>query len=126
MGATRRGSPFGLRVTNSSSSFSKANALAPNWGQIIFQSANEIAANTAVRERMDEIKATVDSEKEWWEKRRASIQKDFMKELDDAEKTTTPASSSVAKSVTSEDEPVLVDTNTPSSTPGSKKKKGKK
>ncbi|KAM7185454.1 putative translocation protein sec66 protein [Rhypophila sp. PSN 637] len=105
----------------------EANALAPNWGQIIFQSANEIVANTVLRERMDEIKATVDSEKEWWEKRRASIQKDFMKELDEEEKKTATPASAVAKSVTSEDsEPVLVETDTPSATPSSKKKKGKK
>lgn len=79
---------------------------------------------------MEEIRATVDSEKEWWEKRRASIQKDFMKELDEAEKPTPSSSApsvSGAKSVTSEDsEAVLVDTNTPSATPSSKKKKGKK
>ncbi|KAK3330395.1 Sec62/63 complex, subunit Sec66 [Apodospora peruviana] len=98
----------------------EANALAPNWGQTIFQSANEIAANTVLRERMDEIKATVDSEKEWWEKRRAGIQTEFMKELDEAEKTQIKAGS--------EDDTVLVDTNTPSATPSgaSKKKKGKK
>lgn len=60
----------------------QANALAPNWGQIIFQSANEIAANTVVRTRLDEIQDQVDAEKEWWEKRRGTIQADFMKELD--------------------------------------------
>jgi len=68
---------------------------------------------------MAEIQATVDSEKEWWEKRRASIQKDFMKELDE-ESEETPAKAN------SDDEPVLVETDTPSATPGSKKKKGKK
>jgi len=96
----------------------EANALAPNWGQIIFQSANEIAANTALRERLDEIQAQQESEKEWWEKRRATIKDGFMKELeDDTEKS----------KIASEDEPVLVETNTPSATPsGSKKKKGKK
>ncbi|KAK5654984.1 hypothetical protein OQA88_6743 [Cercophora sp. LCS_1] len=104
----------------------EANALAPNWGQIIFQSANEIAANTALRERIDEVEAQTQHEKEWWEKRRASIKSEFLKELDDesAEKPKTAAS-------VSEDEPVLVDTNTPSATPaaapsGGKKKKGKK
>lgn len=64
----------------------QANALAPNWGQTIFQSANEIAANTMFRNKIDEIQAQTVSEKEWWEKRRASIQTEFMKELD-----TTPA-----------------------------------
>jgi translocation protein SEC66 len=100
----------------------KANALAPNWGQTIFQSANEIAANTVLRKRLDEIQAQTESEKQWWEKRRAQIQKEFMNELNEGEK---PASK--APSAVSEDEPVLVDQNTPSATPsGGKKKKAKK
>ncbi|KAK1757660.1 putative translocation protein sec66 protein [Echria macrotheca] len=94
----------------------EANALAPNWGQIIFQSANEIAANTVLRERLDEIQAQTEHDKEWWEKRRASIQTEFMKELD-GEKP------KGAASITSEDEPVMVE-STPST--ASKKKKGKK
>ncbi|KAL1882712.1 hypothetical protein VTK73DRAFT_1232 [Phialemonium thermophilum] len=97
----------------------EANALAPNWGQTIFQSANEIAANAMLRKRLDEIQSQTESEKLWWEKRRESIQKDFMKELDEGEK----APSAVA----SEDEPVLVEQDTPSAPPTStKKKKGKK
>jgi len=97
----------------------QANALAPNWGQIIFQSANEIAANTTLRERLDEIQAQTEQEKQWWEKRRASIESSFMKELEDETEKS---------KVASEDEAVLVDTNTPSATPSgaSKKKKGKK
>jgi translocation protein SEC66 len=96
----------------------QAHALAPNWGQTIFQSANEIAANTQLRERLDAIQAQVEHEKAWWEKRRASIKNEFMKELE---------SEAQAKGA-SEDEPVLVDTNTPSATPsgGSKKKKNRK
>ena len=60
----------------------QANALSPNWGQSIFQSANEIAANSLLRKRLDEIQAQTQAEKEWWEKRRESIQGEFMKELD--------------------------------------------
>ncbi|KAH8910686.1 hypothetical protein BR93DRAFT_923407 [Coniochaeta sp. PMI_546] len=101
----------------------EANALAPGWGQTIFQSANEIAANAVLRKRLDEIQAQTESEKQWWEKRRAQIQKEFMSELDGGEK---PAVSK-ALSAASEDEPVLVDQNTPSATPSAaKKKKGKK
>ena len=77
-----------------------------------------MAANTQLRKRLDEIQAQVDAEKEWWERRRAGIQSDFMKELDDADKTQIKTSS--------EDEPVLVDGNTPSATPSKKKKGGKK
>jgi translocation protein SEC66 len=118
----------------------QANALAPNWGQTIFQSANEIASNAVLRKRLDEIQAQADSEKEWWEKRRASIQKDFLKELDDdesktaAEKTAATAGSAGAANKAPSEDGVLVDaaSSTPPapapSTPSgsSKKKKGKK
>ena len=80
----------------------QANALAPNWGQTIFQSAHEIAANTKLRQRLDEIKSHTEAEKLWWEKRRSQIQSDFMKELDESEKSSAKAAS--------EDDAVLVDT----------------
>lgn len=102
--------------------FLKANALAPGWGQTIFQSANEINANAVLRKRLDEIQAQTDSEKQWWEKRRAQIQKEFMSELDGGEKA-----ASKAPSAAGDDEPVMVDQNTPSAAPSAaKKKKGKK
>ncbi|KAH7326551.1 Sec62/63 complex, subunit Sec66 [Stachybotrys elegans] len=80
----------------------EANALSPNWGQSIFQSAHEIASNSRVRDRLNEIQAQTQSEKEWWEKRRTQIQTEFMKELDESEKSSTTAPS--------EDDAVLVDT----------------
>lgn len=50
----------------------EANALAPNWGQTIFQSANEIAANTMLRKRLDDITNQTEAEKEWWAKRQGA------------------------------------------------------
>lgn len=73
-----------------------------------------------LRKRLDDIQAQTESEKEWWEKRRNAIQQDFMKELDEGEKGAPSVTSG-----TSEDEPILVEGNTPSATPA-KKKKGKK
>ncbi|KAH7035052.1 translocation protein-like protein [Microdochium trichocladiopsis] len=121
---------------------SEANALYPGWGQIIFQSANEINARAMLTEKLDEIEAKVDSEKEWWEKRRATIRKDFMQELDNEAGTATvsstapeiaaPTTDSPAKAsvVASDDEAVLVDAGVPPapapSTPSGKKKKGNK
>jgi translocation protein SEC66 len=92
----------------------EANALAPNWGQSIFGSAHEIAANTTLRERLDEVHAQTDSEKQWWEKRRGQIQTEFMKELDEPEKSATTSPTTAQ----SEEDAVLVDTP-------SKAKKGK-
>ncbi|KAK4158128.1 Sec62/63 complex, subunit Sec66 [Chaetomidium leptoderma] len=95
----------------------EANGLLPGWGQIIFQSANEIAANKVLRDRLDEVEAQTANDKEWWEKRRASVKSGFMKELDEEESGKGQAKAG------SEDEPVLVDTNTPSATPSGKKSK---
>lgn len=79
----------------------QANALAPGWGQIIFQTANEMTQNAKIREHVEEIQAKMEPEKEWWEKRRGQISTDFMKELDGDKTSTKPYS---------EDEAVLVDT----------------
>lgn len=67
----------------------QANALAPNWGPIIFQSAHEIAANTKLRQRLEEIQSQTEAEKAWWLKKRSQIQAEFMKELDESEKSST-------------------------------------
>ncbi|KAJ1331141.1 translocation protein SEC66 [Microdochium nivale] len=126
----------------------EANALYPGWGQIIFQSANEINARAALTDKLNEIEAKTQSETEWWEKRRATIEKDFVHELNNEAGTAaapvattmpesvidvTPATDSSAKGsvVTSDDEAVLVDaggpvTSAPPTPSGGKKKKGSK
>jgi translocation protein SEC66 len=115
-----------LRLKSSSTNLLKANALAPNWGQTIFQSANEIAANTILRDRLNEIQAQTQGEKEWWEKRRASIRTDLMREIDTP--ATTPATKSLAtpSKSTSDEDTVIVENPTPSEKGSTKKKKGKK
>ncbi|KAK4139053.1 Pre protein translocase subunit Sec66-domain-containing protein [Dichotomopilus funicola] len=120
----------------------EANALVPGWGQIIFQSANEIAANRAMRERVEEIEAQTARDKEWWEKRRTNVKSAFMKELDAEAAAAAAADTAAAAGAASatpsiggpgsvagsaDSEPVLVEKNTSSasSSPASKKK-GKK
>ncbi|KAF2096671.1 hypothetical protein NA57DRAFT_67330 [Rhizodiscina lignyota] len=115
----------------------EANAFAPGWGQNIFQSANEMANNAMIRKRMDELQAQATAEKEWWEKRKATIQTNFMKELDEEKSASTlsPTARSVAsptgtsatgKSV-SDDDAVIVESGGPKESQGGgkKKKKGK-
>lgn len=109
----------------------QANALAPAWGQTIFQSANEIAANTLFRKRLDDIQAKTENEKEWWEKRRASIQSDFMKELDkEAEaKASKVAFPTKSTSVVSDEDAILVQRGRAAASEHgspSRKRKGKK
>ncbi|THW64660.1 hypothetical protein D6D25_02009 [Aureobasidium pullulans] len=112
---------------------SEANALVPNWGQIIFQSANEIANNQLAKQRMEDIQFKLPEEKEWWDKRKQGIQTQFMKELDDEaagsrKGSVTSASNSrkgsvvsvAGQKINSDEDAVLVET------PGSAKKKGKK
>ncbi|KAK6208410.1 hypothetical protein LQW54_006891 [Pestalotiopsis sp. IQ-011] len=102
----------------------EANALQPGWGNVIFQSANEMAANAALRERIEEIEGQTESEKKWWEERREVIRSDFEKELNEEEAAKVETRPGTAN--TSSDDGVLVDTSAPSTPGGSKKKKGKK
>ncbi|MCJ1478912.1 translocation protein S66 [Lambiella insularis] len=60
----------------------EANALAPGWGATIFQSANEMASNAAIRKRVEEMQAQVKMDREWWDQKRATTQAEFMKELE--------------------------------------------
>ncbi|KAI9792555.1 MAG: translocation protein S66 [Peltula sp. TS41687] len=110
----------------------EANAFAPNWGQTIFQSANEMAANALLRKRIEEMQAQTTSEKEWWEQRRAAIQSDFMKELDGgapevAEKQQQKVSIPGDK-VASDEDTVLIEGGGPTAggKGSAKKRKGKK
>ncbi|KAN0122257.1 Preprotein translocase subunit Sec66 domain containing protein [Hyaloscypha variabilis] len=102
----------------------EANALANNWGQSIFQSANEIAANTLFRKRLDEIQAQTESEKQWWEKRRNSIKNEFLKEIE-SEALSAPPKTQTSK-VSSDDDAILVDSPVVNDKGSIRKKKGKK
>ncbi|MCJ1391723.1 translocation protein S66 [Xylographa bjoerkii] len=126
----------------------EANALAPNWGATIFQSANEMATNAVIRKRVEEVQAQAKLDREWWDRKRETTRTEFMKELDiDDEKvaekgsdrgtgTSTPAR--VSRPMTaggekgSDEDTVLVESGGPT-TPGgtvgkagAKKRKGKK
>lgn len=128
----------------------QANAYAAGWGQTIFQSANEIANNTTLRQKVKAQQASVNEEREWWDRKKASIQEGFMKELDEGssakDTSKTPAASSTSNSTAnntaaatpaasvsgkSDDDAVLVDSPAPNAqeSPAAgtkKKKKGKK
>jgi len=101
----------------------EANALSPNWGQTIFQSANEIAANTIFRKRLEEIQAQTESEKQWWEKRRDSIKAEFLKELE--AESPIPAKAPISK-VSSDEDAIMVDSPSAADKGSMRRKKGKK
>jgi translocation protein SEC66 len=92
-----------------------------------------MAQNNQIRERLSEILSTSQSEKEWWEKRKATIQADFMKELDDEKMVKSPtAESSLGGSARggkpgSDDDAVIVEGGGPAekAAKAKKKKKGK-
>ncbi|KAJ5082024.1 Pre protein translocase subunit Sec66-domain-containing protein [Penicillium argentinense] len=122
---------------------SEANAYAPNWGQTIFQSANEMMNNDIYRQRIKEHEDKLAEEREWWEKKRASMQEGFMKELNEGDNQKTSAASKSSEPAThskaaapaapsvqgSDDDAVLVEAdpsgNSQASPGGEKKKKGK-
>lgn len=60
----------------------QANALASNWGTTIFQSAHEMVNNEIIRQKVAARQAEGKADREWWDKERASIQSNFMAELE--------------------------------------------
>ena len=106
----------------------QANAFAPNWGQTIFQSANEINQNDILKQRTAEIQSQLDAEKEWWAKKRDTVRADFMKELEGEGADSKPAEGAAQRKTGSDDDAVLVEAedSAPQGGGGGKKKKGKK
>ena len=100
-----------------------------------------MANNAMIRKRMDELQSQVTTEKEWWDKRKASIQTDFMKELDEEQKSATmsptsmksaiasPTGTSSTTKTASDDDAVIVESGGPKEQQGGgggkKKKKAK-
>ena len=84
-----------------------------------------MANNALIRKRVEDIQSQVKTEREWWDKRRAKIQSDFMKELDE------PKPLAINGSKGSDEDGVLVESGGPDlQVPGQqgsvKKRKGKK
>lgn len=110
----------------------QANAFAPNWGQTIFQSANEINQNILIKAKTAELHSQLEQQKSWWETKKAGIQSDFMKELESGSEESQPAiqkanKPKVEERKSSEEDAVLVEAGGPSAGAGSGgKKKGKK
>lgn len=89
-----------------------------------------MAANALLRKRIEEIQSQTQSEKEWWEQRRAAIQSDFMRELDSAPEATEkqPKVSMLGDKVVSDEDAVLIEGGGPTAggKGGGRKRKGKK
>lgn len=104
--------------------------MVPGWGQTIFQSANEITANTVLRTRLKEIDARAEEERKAYPK--YLKQKEGEQKDSTATSTTTESKEDSTKGsvkAVSDDDGVHVELTTPSTaaTPSSKKKKkGKK
>ncbi|EME43905.1 hypothetical protein DOTSEDRAFT_71644 [Dothistroma septosporum NZE10] len=88
----------------------EANAFTQGWGQVIFQSANEINQNRLIKERIAELQSKVNAEKAWWEKRKEGISSGFMAELE--EESAKKADAATKKS-SSDDDAVLVEAGGP-------------
>lgn len=117
----------------------EANALSPNWGNYIFQSANEMLLNKMLRDKLDSVKATLPAEQEAWaaqrEKSRRELEGDVTQEQPQPQptETSTPEKEKPVKAGSSDEDGVMVETPAaevaagPGGSSGkSKKKKGKK
>lgn len=91
----------------------KANAYSPNWGQTIFQSANEMMNNNLLRERIEAHQAKASEERQWWDRRKTSIKEGFMKELDAEESDAKAESPTTTTTSASAPAPAAGATTTP-------------
>lgn len=78
---------------------------------------------------MEELQAQAKTEKEWWEKKRANVQAEFMKELETEKPQANPKTGITGTTTTkgSDDDTVMVESGGPAEKGhgGKKKKKGK-
>ena len=90
--------------------------------------------NALLRQKLAEIQAQGKADRQWWDKEKASIQSNFMKELgEDARESSKPATSAIGDKVGSDEDAVLVESGGPAASGsvsnakgGTKKRKGKK
>ena len=81
--------------------------------------------NAILRKKLEDIQAQGKADRAWWDKEKASIQSDFMKELDGETSSTTSNVRSVKlEKGGSDEDAVLVEAGGP--TASVRKKKGKK
>ncbi len=106
--------------------------MSPNWGNSIFQTANELVQHELTQKKINELQDQGKKDREWWDVERASIQSKFMKELDEEPgaagvKPTTPG-----VRTGSDEDAVLVEGGGPAASGSAagqgstKKRKGKK
>lgn len=91
-----------------------------------------MAQNALLRQRVAELQAQAKVDREWWDEKKASIQSEFMKELDEDSAKARPAAATGDR-IASDEDSVLVEAGGPASTGsvagtkgGTKKRKGKK
>ncbi|KAF8242357.1 hypothetical protein K440DRAFT_607454 [Wilcoxina mikolae CBS 423.85] len=58
----------------------EANAYKEGWGQIIFQTANEMVNHDRVRERSERVAADAAEERKWWDEKRARSARELLGE----------------------------------------------
>lgn len=79
--------------------------------------------NRLLKERVTELRSQLEAERAWWDKKRAGISSNFMKELEEDGKAEAPAH--LQKKTGSDDDAVLVEAGGPANVQGSMKKKNK-
>jgi translocation protein SEC66 len=68
----------------------EANAYKEGWGQIIFQTANEMVNNDRLRERAERVAVEGSTERAWWDEKRERASRELMQDA-----STTSAADSV-------------------------------
>lgn len=58
----------------------EANAYKEGWGQLIFQTANEMFNHDRLRERAERVEVEAAGERKWWDEKRERLSKELMAE----------------------------------------------
>lgn len=58
----------------------EANAYKEGYGQIIFNTANEMFAHDKLRERAAQVEEQAEAERKWWDAKRARSEKELLGE----------------------------------------------
>lgn len=63
----------------------EANAFKEGWGQMIFQTANEMVNHDRLLERAAQVAKEAERERKWWDEQRERVSKELLEEGSDSD-----------------------------------------
>jgi translocation protein SEC66 len=63
----------------------EANAYKEGWGQVIFQTGNEMVNHDRIRERAEKVTAEAAVERKWWDEKRERTTRELLGDSDSSD-----------------------------------------